>query len=103
MRPMGELSSTGICLGAPGKEYLVYLPAPLGRLRRLARSILASVVSERAELDLAGITGAFDLEWIDVERGRIIPGAPVTGGDRIVLRAPFAGDAMVHLTAHQIH
>ena len=97
----GELTSTGFCLAAPGKEYLVYLPAQEGRLRRVARSVFAGLVSERAELDLAGTKGSFDVEWIDVERGMIMPGAPVTGGERIVLRAPFAGDAMVHLTARQ--
>jgi hypothetical protein len=97
MQPMGQLASTGYCLAAPGKEYLAYLPFQGGRRRRLIGSIWKELVTGNIELDLSASLGTFSVEWVDVERGLIIPGAPISGGRRIELSAPFVGDALLHL------
>jgi hypothetical protein len=96
MRPMEELASTGYCLAAPGKEYLVYLPQP-GRLRRFVRWLVKGHLGEGVEVDLSAAPGALDVEWVDVERGLLVPGNPVKGGRRLEFRAPFAGAALLHL------
>jgi hypothetical protein len=101
MRPMGELASTGYCLAAPGKEYLVYLPSQDGRLRHLIGSILKGLAGEHVEVDLSPTQGTLDVEWIDVERGQIFPGDPVRGGQRLGFHAPFAGDAVLHVKARE--
>jgi Family of unknown function (DUF6298) len=97
MQPMGQLASTGYCLAAPGKEYLAYLPFQGDRRRRLIGSIWKGLVAGNIELDLSASLGTFSVEWIDVERGLIIPRPPVSGGRRIELSAPFVGDAVLHL------
>lgn len=97
MKPMAELASTRFCLAAPDKEYLVYLPAQDGRLRKFIGLVLKGIVGERAEVDLSAARGALDVEWVDVERGIIFAGDRVTGGRRLEFRAPFAGDAVLHL------
>jgi len=93
MRPLPELASTGYCLADSGVDYLVYLPSRNVRLRRIAAAVLGDF-----SVDLSGAPGDFDVEWIDVERGRRLAGDRVTGGRRLELRAPFAGDAVVRLT-----
>ena len=97
MRPMDELASTGYCLAAPGREYLIYLPSRGGRLRSLAGRVLGGLAGERVEADLTAASGNLEVAWVDVERGVVIPGAGVTGGRRLTFRAPFAGDALLHL------
>jgi len=97
MRPIGELASTGYCLAALGKEYLIYLPSQGGRLRRVISWVRKGFVGESVEADLSAAQGALDVEWVDVERGLILPGDPVTGGRRLEFRAPFAGDAVLHV------
>jgi Family of unknown function (DUF6298) len=99
MVPMGQLASTGFCLAAPGKEYLVYLPPKQGRLRQLARSILRGWASERVEVELSDVPSTLDVEWVDAERGVIMAGDPVMGGRKTEFRAPFAGQALLHLKA----
>jgi hypothetical protein len=99
MRPIGELASSGYCLAAPGKEYLIYVPSNGGWLGRLMRSILRDSNRERVVADLSATPGALDVEWVDVERGEIIAGEPVRGGRSFEFRAPFSGDAVLHLTA----
>jgi hypothetical protein len=97
MRPAGELASSGDCLAADGEEYLVYLPDEHGSLRQFAGSVLPDLFSEQAEVNLSGAAGPFSVEWIDVNRGLIVPGASVSGGDTLRFVAPFAGDAVLHL------
>jgi len=98
MAPMGRLASSGFCLAAPGREYLVLVPFLGGRLRRLAALVRRSAAGS-VQVDLSEAPGPLDLEWIDVERGRILPGDPVTGGRRLEVRAPFVGDGILHLKA----
>jgi hypothetical protein len=97
LRPMDELASTGYCLAAPGKEYRIYLPAGGGWLGRIAGRVLGSSSGERIEIDLSAAPGPLEAEWIDVARGVVVASAPVAGGRRLALRAPFAGDALLHL------
>jgi hypothetical protein len=101
MVPMGQLASSGFCLAAPGREYLVLVPFPGGRLRRLAGLMQPRLAAGSARIDLSGARGPFDVEWIDVERGRIVPGDPVAGGQRLEVHAPFVGDAVIHLKTRQ--
>ena len=98
MIPMGRLASSGFCLADPGREYLVLVPFPGGRLRRLAALVQHSAAGS-VQVDLSAARGPLDLEWIDVERGQIFPGAPVSGGRPLELRAPFVGDGILHLRA----
>ena len=97
MAPMGGLASSGFCLAAPGKEYLVLVPAPRSRLRKLAGLALPRLATGSAQIDLSAARGSLDVEWIDVERGRVIPGDPVAGGGRLEVHTPFVGDALIHL------
>ena len=99
LRPMGSLASSGYCLAAPGRDYLVYLPSKPGRLRRLLLSLFGSAFHERVTLDLSAVKGAMAIEWVDPTRGLVFPGDTVRGGCRLTLRAPFVGDAVLHLKA----
>jgi hypothetical protein len=80
MVPHGELASSRWCLASPGAEYVIYLPD-----------------GGETDLDLRDAPGAFHVEWIVPSRGKLIPGDPIMGGSRRSLRAPFNGDAVVHL------
>jgi len=97
MVPMGQLASSGFCLAAPGREYLVLVPFPGGRLRRLVGLGWPHSAAGSVQIDLSAARGPLDAEWIDVERGRILPGDPVAAGQRLELQAPFVGDAILHL------
>lgn len=98
LTPEGRLASSGLCLAAPGREYLVLVPFPGGRLRRLAGLVLPGLVAGSVQVDLSAAQGPLGAEWIDVERGRILPADPVAGAQRLEIRAPFLGDAILHLT-----
>jgi hypothetical protein len=79
MVPRNELASTGYCLANPGREYLVYQPAP-GK----AFSV---------ELE----PGRYRLEWVETSRGE-----PAASEERELTRgnqfkAPFEGAAVLHL------
>lgn len=83
MLPHGELASSGFCLAAPGKEYLVYLP-------------------EGAEvtLDLSAARDALAVEWMRPVEGTIAPANEISGGSpKQTLKAPFEGDAVLYLRA----
>ena len=83
MRPHDELSSTRYCLANPPTELVVYQPDPGQEFT--------------VELD----AGAYDAEWLDPvsgdERGAGSLDAP---GGRTAFRAPFDGDAVLHLRGH---
>lgn len=79
MTPRGDLSSTGYCLAAPGKEYVVYQPD-----------------SGPFRVDLAG-DGTFAVEWINAETGDVTPGKPVKAPAETPFEPPFTGDAVLHL------
>ena len=80
MVPRNDLASTEYCLASPGKEYLVYLPEGGG-----------------VTVDLSAATGEPAVEWMHPVEGTLTPGGTVTGGEKRTLRAPFGGDAVVHV------
>lgn len=80
MTPRKDLASTQYCLANPGKEYLVYLPD-----------------GGEVTVDLSGATGTMHVEWMHPVEGTITSGAATTGGDRRTFRAPFSGDAALHI------
>jgi hypothetical protein len=80
MQPRGDLASSGYALANPGSEYLVF--APDG----------GAVI-----VDLKDASGDFDVEWLDVETGRIIAGATASGGAPRSFTAPTSGGAVLYL------
>jgi hypothetical protein len=78
--PHEELASTGFCLANPGREYLVYLPQ-----------------GGDVTVDLSGASGTLNTEWMQPVEGTTIRGEPTVAGDRRVMKAPFAGDAVLYL------
>jgi hypothetical protein len=80
LTPRGALASSGYCLAEPGREYLIYLPK-----------------GGTVTVDLTAATGELHVEWIHPVEGTDIRAESVAGGDKRVLRAPFRGDAVVHL------
>jgi hypothetical protein len=80
MLPLPELSSTRYCLASGGKEYLVYLPDSGG-----------------VTMDLSQGLETFVVEWVHPVEGAIIPGGTVAGGGKREFKAPFDGDAVLHV------
>ncbi len=80
MRPHGEVASTGFCLADPGREYLVYLPQ-----------------GGEVTVDLGPASGQMNVEWLYAAEGTLTHAEPVLGGGQRTLRAPFGGDAILHL------
>jgi len=80
VRPHGELASTGFCLADPGGEYLVYLPQ-----------------GGEVTVDLGPASGQMNVEWLCAAEGTLRHAEPVLGGGQLTLRAPFDGDAVLHL------
>ena len=79
MLPHGELASSGFCLAAPGREYVVYLPDGGG-----------------VEVELPA--GSYRVEWLQPVSGEATPGQALTVADgQQNLSAPLAGPAVVHL------
>ena len=81
MTPQGGLSSTGYCLAAPGREYVVFQPGSQGLFG----------------VDLKEVTGACTGEWLNVTTGQTQPSRPVDGGARRTFATPFGGPAVLHL------
>ena len=82
--PLGELSTTGYCLAAPGRECLVYQPEPHG-----------------FELDLSGWEGLCTTEWFNPTMGVTGSSAPILGGRRLHFAPPFPGDAVLYVRARR--
>ena len=80
--PRPELASTGYCLAAPGREYLVYLPE-----------------GGRVKLDLSAAKGRFSVEWVHPVTGKTTPGGAVDGGQWQWLKSPLEADVVVYLRA----
>jgi len=78
--PHGELASTGFCLADPGREYLVYLPQ-----------------GGEVTVDLSAVSRTLDTEWMHPVEGTVVRVEPTAGGGRRILKAPFPGDAVLHL------
>jgi len=85
MTPSKDLASSGYCLAHPGKEYLVYLPE-----------------GGEVTVDLTAASGTITVQWLHPVEGTIMSGEPTTGGAKRSLRAPFAGDAVLHLKIERL-
>jgi hypothetical protein len=79
-RPRGDLASTGYCLAVVGTEYLVFLPN-----------------GGYASVNLAGVSGARTVEWLNTTNGQTVIGATVNGGGTVTIRAPFGGAAVAYI------
>jgi hypothetical protein len=79
--PRGDLSSTGYCLAAPGKEYLVYQPSE-GAFQVLLEG---------------GDNATFAVEWFDPKTGAAAEGKQVRGLGRVHFEPPFPGDVVLYL------
>jgi hypothetical protein len=84
MEPVEDVASTGYCLAGAGDEYLVYLPE-----------------GGKVTVDLSAAKGDLTLEWYDAAGRKTVLTAPVSGGARREIEAPFAGAALLHLTARR--
>ena len=89
MRPRGELSSTRYCLtdatasrSDPARQYLVYLPDGGG-----------------ATLNLSAAKGILAVEWFNPSAGATTAAPDVEAGREVEFRAPFSGDAVLHVWA----
>ncbi|MBI5385717.1 MAG: serine hydrolase [Verrucomicrobia bacterium] len=80
--PHGEVTSSGYCLAHPGQEYVLFLPA-----------------GGEVSVDLSAAAGQFRVEWIHPVKGTLTRAETLAGGAKRTLKAPFAGQAVVHLTA----
>jgi hypothetical protein len=101
MAPADELvSARAICLADRGREYLVYVPAPTGLRRRVA-DWLPRLAPSHVTVDLAGPPVDYEVEWLQPGTGDLYRAGRVTGGRRLGLSAPFAGEAVLHLSAER--
>lgn len=80
MTPHNELASTRYCLANPGREYLVYLPE-----------------GDEVTVDLSSTSRIMKVQWIHPVEGTIITGKKVAGGSKRMFKAPFGGDAVLHI------
>jgi hypothetical protein len=81
MQPFdGVAPNTAVALAEPGRVYVIYLPH-----------------GGEVIVELTANPGPFASEWIHPVDGTVTPGNAVTGGDKRVLKAPFNGEAVVHL------
>ena len=81
--PKGKLASSGYCLAKAAKkraEYLVYLPK-----------------GGSVTVDVSAAEGELTAQWFNPQSGRLHEAPAVKGGARRRLKAPFQGDAVVHL------
>jgi len=82
MTPHNELSSTRYCLAKPGFAYLILQPGNRGQFR----------------VDLREFAGTiFQVEWLDIQADRTVPGKPIQGGERVLFDTPFSGPAVLYL------
>ena len=79
MSPSDTVCSTTYCLVNPGVEYLAYAP------------------SGGVKVDLSGAKRDFIVTWFVPATGQTISGGTISGGKRVQLAAPVAGDAVLHL------
>jgi len=81
MVPAGELAAAGYCLAHRGEEYLVFQPGNKGEFT----------------LNLTEASGAFSVEWLNVNTGATMPGKHVSGGASRTFTTPFPGPAVLYL------
>jgi len=80
MTPQGALASSGYCLAAAGKEYVVYVPG-----------------GDSVTVDLTAAPGSFQSEWLDPRQGISRAGKSVAGAAKRTFQSPFDGDVVLHL------
>lgn len=83
MTPRGDLSTTGYCLAAPGREYLVYQPG-----------------EGPFQLQLeGGDKTLLAVEWFDPKTGKTTAAKQLKATGAATFEPPFAGDAVLCLKA----
>jgi hypothetical protein len=97
--PRDDLPSTRYCLAAPGKKYLIYLPADSYGLASLWAGLRRGHLTERVTLDLSNYHANYNLEWFQVATGEAFTGGTLHGGEKEELSAPFRGDAVLFLSS----
>ena len=80
MAPADAIASSGYCLAAPGREYVVYVPG-------------GGTVS----VDLSAAKGSVSVEWFEPATGRTTAARDTAGGGRQEFEAPFSGSAVLYL------
>ena len=83
MTPQGKLASSNYCLAdtaTGGAELLVYVP-----------------YGPQVTVDLSSISGRLAVEWFNPSTGAATEGERLTGGAKLSLTAPFAGDAVLYI------
>lgn len=80
--PAPELASTRFCLADAGRDYVIFVPG-----------------GGEVKVELGQVKGPFRTEWIHPIEGTVTPGPETPGGGQRALKPPFAGDAVLHLTA----
>jgi hypothetical protein len=80
MAPNGALASSGVCLAAPGREYVAY-----------------SQEGGQVTIDLAGLAGTASTRFYNPRTGESAPGPSLTGGAKRTLDKPDKGDWVVHI------
>jgi hypothetical protein len=95
MVPAGGLASTGYCMANSGVAYLVYLP--FGDIPRAERILRRLGIGNRLMVDLSGASGRLLMEWFNPKMNAVTDGGAVTGGAKVSLTVPFAGDAVLYL------
>jgi Family of unknown function (DUF6298)/Putative collagen-binding domain of a collagenase len=78
MTPQPDLASTGYCLADPGREYLIYQPAP-------------------APFTVHLTNGAYNVQWFDPATGRTTNAETVSGADEKRFTPPGGASAVLHL------
>jgi hypothetical protein len=80
MLPHGDLASSGYCLAAPGKEYIVYLPS-----------------GGEVSLDLSSATSRLQVQWLHPIDGKATAAPTVTGGSQVRFKPPQNNQTVLHL------
>ena len=83
MSPQCQIASSGYCLASMNQtdpELLVYIPK-----------------GPWITVDLSEFKGSFSVEWFNPSSGESLQRETVSGGGRRALKAPFEGDAVLHL------
>lgn len=81
MTPQPELSSTGVCLGEVGREYVVYAPS-----------------GGTVTVDLTAAPGSFTARWFNPREGKFAEPFKIEGGGKRACPSPDGNDWVLHLT-----
>lgn len=80
MAPADTIASSGYCLAAPGREYVVYVPG-----------------GGKVSVDPSAAEGSMSVEWLEPATGRTTAAGETPGGGRQELAAPFSESAVLYL------